>query len=163
MRLQLSLQRVETGLGQVGFQEKRAAFAFAKTHPALSLALSVGSAALLTSGALFLVRRFAPEAGGSGVQEIEGGLEGLRALRWQRVLPVKFVGGLLALGGGLVLGREGPIIQMGGNLGKMIADCRDLPPPVERTLVAAGAGAGLAAAFNAPLSGILLVIEEMRP
>lgn len=128
----------------------------------LSLALSIALTAVMTSAALFLVHRFAPEASGSGVQEIEGALEGLRPVRWQRVLPVKFLGGLLALGGGLVLGREGPTIQMGGNLGKMIADRRRLPLSLERTLVAAGAGAGLAAAFNAPLSGVLLVLEEMR-
>jgi H+/Cl- antiporter ClcA/nucleoside phosphorylase len=63
----------------------------------------------------------------------------------------------------MVLGREGPTIQMGGNFGKMIADLRRLPLQAERTLVAAGAGAGLAAAFNAPLSGVLFILEEMRP
>jgi CIC family chloride channel protein len=132
-------------------------------HSVPSLALSMGVTALMASAALFLVRRFAPEAAGSGVQEIEGALDGVRPLRWQRVLPIKFLGGLLALGGGLVLGREGPTIQMGGNLGKMVADRRRLPLPVEQTLVAAGAGAGLAAAFNAPLAGVLFVLEEMRP
>jgi len=147
-----------------GFAERRAAaLGTAESHTSLSLALWIGATALMTTAALFLVRRFAPEAGGSGVQEIEGALEGVRPLRWQRVLPVKFLSGLLALGGGMVLGREGPTIQMGGNLGKMIADRRRLPLPVERMLVAAGAGAGLAAAFNAPLAGVLFVLEEMRP
>jgi CIC family chloride channel protein len=135
----------------------------AEAHPTLSLALSMGTTVLMLSAALFLVRRFAPEAAGSGVQEIEGALDGARPLRWQRVLPIKFLGGLLALGGGLVLGREGPTIQMGGNLGKMVADRRRLPLPVEQTLVAAGAGAGMTAAFNAPLAGVLFVVEEMRP
>jgi len=145
-----------------GLAERRLAALGPSGPRALSLALSVGATAVTTSAALFLVRRYAPEASGSGVQEIEGALEGLRPLRWQRVLPVKFVSGLLALGGGMVLGREGPTIQMGGNLGKMVADRRRLPLPVERTLVAAGAGAGLAAAFNAPLAGVLFVLEEMR-
>lgn len=144
-------------------QAQVAVLGLAGSHASLSLALSMGSAALMTTAALFLVRRFAPEASGSGVQEIEGALDGVRPLRWPRVLPVKFLGGLLALGGGLVLGREGPTIQMGGNFGKMIADRGRLPLPVERTLVAAGAGAGLAAAFNAPLAGVLFVLEEMRP
>lgn len=117
----------------------------------------------MLAGALFLVRRYAPEAGGSGVQEIEGALDGRRPLRWRRVIPVKFVGGLLALGGGMVLGREGPTIQLGGNFGQMIAESWRLPTPVWRTLVASGAGAGLAAAFNAPLAGVLFVLEEMRP
>jgi CIC family chloride channel protein len=122
----------------------------------------LGTAALVWL-AIFIVRRFAPEAGGSGVQEIEGALEGLRPLRWRRLLPVKFAGGLCSLGAGMVLGREGPTIQMGGSLGKMIADRWSLPDAVMRTLVAAGAGAGLTAAFNAPLAGVLFVIEEMRP
>lgn len=113
--------------------------------------------------ALLLVRRLAPETGGSGVQELEGALDGVRPLRWWRVLPVKFFGGLLSLSGGLVLGREGPTIQMGGNVGKMIGDRFKLSEIEVHTLIASGAGAGLAAAFNAPLAGILFVIEEMRP
>lgn len=119
--------------------------------------------AVVVSIALFLVRRVAPETGGSGVQEIEGALDDLRPLRWQRVLPIKFLAGLFALSGGLVLGREGPTIQMGGNLGKMVADRFKLSNVDVHTLIAAGAGAGLSAAFNAPLAGILFVIEEMRP
>jgi chloride channel protein, CIC family len=113
--------------------------------------------------ALLLVRRIAPETGGSGVQEVEGALDDLRPLRWQRVLPVKFLGGIFSLSGGLVLGREGPTIQMGGNLGKMVADRFKLSSDDVHTLIAAGAGAGLSAAFNAPLAGILFVVEEMRP
>lgn len=112
--------------------------------------------------AVFLVRRLAPEAGGSGVQEIEGVLAGERELRWARVLPVKFAGGVLSLGSGMALGREGPTIQMGGALAQMVAELFRLKTEDLRILVAAGAGAGLAAAFNAPLAGILLVVEEMR-
>ena len=132
-------------------------------HGVASLAASISLGAVLAAAALFLVRRFAPEAAGSGVQEIEGALDGVRPLRWWRVIPVKFFGGLLAIGGGMVLGREGPTIQLGGNFGRMISDRRRLPPAVGQTLVAAGAGAGLAAAFNAPLAGVLFVLEEMRP
>ncbi|HBZ68453.1 MAG TPA: H(+)/Cl(-) exchange transporter ClcA [Deltaproteobacteria bacterium] len=147
-----------------GFAEERGALlAPGGSRGVVSLLLSISATALMTTLALFLVRRFAPEAGGSGVQEIEGALDGVRPLRWQRVLPIKFVSGLLALGGGMVLGREGPTIQIGGNFGKMIADLGRLPLAVERTLVAAGAGAGLSAAFNAPLAGIVFVLEEMRP
>jgi CIC family chloride channel protein len=144
-------------------EERLDLFARLRLHRDVSLGLSVATTVVLLSAALFLVRRFAPETSGSGVQEIEGALDGVRPLRWRRVLPVKFFAGLMSLGGGMVLGREGPTIQLGGNFGEMIAERLHMPEAVQRTLVAAGAGAGLSAAFNAPLAGVLFVLEEMRP
>ena len=120
--------------------------------------------ALLGAVGYLLVRRFAPEAGGSGIPEIEGALEELRPVRWWRVLPVKFIGGMGALGSGMVLGREGPTVQLGGNIGGMCVDLFRVKSSESRhTLLATGAAAGLSAAFNAPLAGILFIIEEMRP
>ncbi|NOZ08198.1 MAG: H(+)/Cl(-) exchange transporter ClcA [FCB group bacterium] len=112
--------------------------------------------------ALILVRKFAPETSGSGVQEIEGALDEIRPLRWQRVIPVKFVASLFSLGSGFLLGREGPTIQLGANIGKMIKDIFRHPDHKTNTLVSAGAAAGLASAFNAPLAGVIFVIEEMH-
>ncbi|PEI05977.1 H(+)/Cl(-) exchange transporter ClcA [Pantoea agglomerans] len=120
--------------------------------------------ALLAMVGYFLVRRFASEAGGSGIPEIEGALEELRPVRWWRVIPVKFFGGMGTLGAGMVLGREGPTVQLGGNIGRMVIDVLGMRSNEARhTLLATGAAAGLAAAFNAPLAGILFIIEEMRP
>lgn len=114
--------------------------------------------------AYFLVKRFAPETGGSGIPEIEGALMNLRPVRWRYVLPVKFLGGLGALGSGMVLGREGPTVQIGGNVGAMICDLLKIKNTAYRhTFLATGAAAGITAAFNAPLAGILFIIEEMRP
>ncbi|NOZ34738.1 MAG: H(+)/Cl(-) exchange transporter ClcA [Chlorobi bacterium] len=111
---------------------------------------------------IFLVKKFAPETSGSGVQEIEGALDDIKPLRWKRVLPVKFIASLFSLGSGLLLGREGPTIQIGANIGKMIEDVSKEPKNETNPLVSAGAAAGLASAFNAPLAGIIFVIEEMH-
>ena len=118
--------------------------------------------AVLVATAVRLVVRWAPEAAGSGIQEVEGVLANARIMRWRRLLPVKFGAGVLGIGSGLVLGREGPTVHMGGALGAALADRFRLPADASRTLLAAGAGAGLAAAFNAPIAGIIFVTEEMR-
>lgn len=112
--------------------------------------------------AAWLVYRFSPEAAGSGVQEIEGALLGKRPVFWRRLLPVKFIGGFFALSAGMVLGREGPTIQMGGNIGEMFGEWFKIPRDKRDFLIGAGAASGLAAAFNAPLAGIVFVLEEMR-
>ncbi|GFK95582.1 H(+)/Cl(-) exchange transporter ClcA [Fundidesulfovibrio magnetotacticus] len=129
----------------------------------LAWAASMLATAALTWLAVWAVRRFAPEAGGSGIQEVEGALAGLRPFRWARVLLVKFAAGAAALGSGLALGREGPTIQMGAALGRLTAWLFGRDAPYARhCLAASGAGAGLAAAFGAPLAGVLFVVEEMR-
>ena len=109
-----------------------------------------------------LVRRFAPETSGSGIPLVEAALHRDRDIRWLRVLWVKFTGGVLAIGGGLTLGREGPTVLMGAALGRALGGPLSAAGERGRTLVAAGAGAGLAAAFNAPLAGTVFVLEEMR-
>jgi CIC family chloride channel protein len=112
--------------------------------------------------ALYFVRKFAPETAGSGVQEIEGALDRTRPMRWKKVLPIKFIASLFSLGSGLLLGREGPTIQIGANIGKMVKDLFSQSDDEENALVSAGAAAGLTSAFNAPFAGIIFVIEEMH-
>ncbi|WP_354625504.1 H(+)/Cl(-) exchange transporter ClcA [Psychromonas sp. MME2] len=124
--------------------------------------IAIPISSLMAGVAFYLTHKFAPEAGGSGIPEIEGAMEDMRPVRWKRVLPVKFFGGLLTLGSGMVLGREGPSVQIGANVGRMISDLFKVNKVDGQALLAAGAAAGLAAAFNAPLAGIMFVIEEMR-
>jgi CIC family chloride channel protein len=116
----------------------------------------------LGAAAGFLVKRFAPEAGGSGIPFVKAVLLGIRPMRWLRLILVKFAGGVLAIGGGLSLGREGPTVQMGAAVGEAMAKLLHKGRRGEAQLVAAGAGAGLSAAFNAPLAGFFFVIEELR-
>jgi len=117
---------------------------------------------LMVALAFTLVHRFSPESAGSGIQEIEGAMIGLRVIRWHRILPVKFIGGVLSMASGLVLGREGPTIHLGGSIGKMVAEKFNANKNSMNTLLAAGAAAGLSVAFSAPLGAILFVTEEMR-
>lgn len=119
-----------------------------------------GSTAAVVS--VMLVRRYARDASGSGIPHMKGVMHRLRTLGWKRVLPVKFVAGALAIGGGLALGREGPTVQMGGAVGAAVSSWLKVAPREQRTLIAAGGGAGLAAAFNAPLAGVIFVLEEIQ-
>jgi CIC family chloride channel protein len=109
-----------------------------------------------------ITRKFAPEAAGSGIPHLEAVLQRFRKLDWKRVLPVKFIGGVISIGGGLALGREGPTVQMGGAIGDAIGRLLKTSEKERLTLISSGAGAGLAAAFNAPLSGLIFVLEEVR-
>ncbi|MFC3907792.1 H(+)/Cl(-) exchange transporter ClcA [Legionella dresdenensis] len=124
--------------------------------------LSAVVSAVMAFIAWLLVVSYAPEAAGSGIQEIEGVLLNKRKIYWRRLLPVKFIGGVLVISAKMVVGREGPTIQMGGNLGDMLGEIFRFKHERRKTLISAGAAAGLATAFNAPLAGVLFVIEEMR-
>ncbi len=98
---------------------------------------------------------------GSGIPHVEGELKGLLHPNWWSVLWKKFVGGVLAISMGFMLGREGPSIQLGAMAGKGVAKSLKAERMEQRVLIASGAAAGLSAAFNAPIAGLLFVVEEI--
>jgi chloride channel protein, CIC family len=111
--------------------------------------------------ARLLVVHFSPEAEGSGVQRVEAFYRGDIEPATISVLPVKFFGGIVAIGCGLALGREGPTVQMGSSLAALVSRCLLKRDDDAKMVDAAGAGAGLAVAFNAPMSGAIFVFEEL--
>ncbi len=128
---------------------------------ALGLALVVAAAAAATGVSAWLVRRFAPSARGSGIPHVEAVLRGKLSSSPPHLILVKFVGGVLAIGAGLALGREGPSVQMGASLAHSVGVFFRRTRVDVLALMAAGAGAGLATAFNAPVAGAVFILEEV--
>jgi CIC family chloride channel protein len=124
------------------------------------LLVTVGAAAAVAFAA-WLVRRFAPYASGSGIPHVEAALNEELPPAPPGLIAVKFFGGLLAIGSGLALGREGPSVQMGAVIAHYVGKRAGRSWPDRRVLLAAGAGAGLAVAFNAPIAGAIFVLEEL--
>jgi len=111
----------------------------------------------------FLVSKFAPEARGHGVPEVMDAI----FYRDGRIRPVvaavKSLASALSIGTGAAVGREGPIIQIGASLGSTLGQWVRMEAWQRVTLVAAGAGAGIAATFNTPLGGVMFAVELMMP
>lgn len=150
--------RFTLGLAETGRERLLVAIGL---HPVLQAASVLLVVAIGTRVALWL-GRFEPDAGGSGIPHMKAVLEGHADARPGRLILVKFVGAAAAIGAGLALGREGPTVQMTGAASIAIGDATGSASRERRALVAAGAGAGLAAAFNAPLAGVTFVLEELQ-
>src|SRR5579883_1182862 len=103
----------------------------------------------------------APETAGSGISQVKAVLAKVPVALDLKVALVKLMSAILALGSGLPLGREGPTLQVGAALANQLSRWFPTSPDHRRQLIAAGAGAGLAAAFNAPIAGVLFVVEEL--
>ncbi|WP_413206695.1 chloride channel protein [Rhodospirillum sp. A1_3_36] len=112
---------------------------------------------------VFLVRRFAPEAKGHGVPEVMAAIFYNNGMIRPIVVIVKSLASALSIGSGASVGREGPIIQIGSGIGSTLGQVFKLPKWQTITLVAAGAGAGIAATFNTPLGAVMFAIELMMP
>jgi CIC family chloride channel protein len=111
----------------------------------------------------FLITKFAPEARGHGVPEVMDAIYYNEGLIRPVVALIKSLASALSIGTGAAVGREGPIIQIGAALGSSLGQIMRIAPWQRITLVAAGAGAGIAATFNTPIGGVMFAIELMLP
>lgn len=110
----------------------------------------------------YLSRKF-PTTGGSGIPQVKALiLRKLDYVFWLKELLVKFFGGLLGIGAGLSLGREGPSVQLGSYIGYGFTKTFKRSYTDEKYLVTAGSSAGLAGAFGAPLAGVIFSMEELH-
>lgn len=140
---------------------RRTLVGHAHGYPVLGpIAMATGAAAA-TAIAAAMVRHLSPSASGSGIPHTEAVLEGALPPSPWWLVPIKFVGGFLAIGAGLALGREGPSVQMGAVSAHVVGRLFHRGWQDRRALIAGGAGAGLATAFNAPVAGAIFVLEEL--
>jgi CIC family chloride channel protein len=123
--------------------------------------ISLGMIVLTSLITGWLLNSFAPEAAGSGIPQVKLNFWKEFGHAPRRIALVKFIAGVLCIGGGQSLGREGPTVQIGSNLSSTIAGWLGVSKQNRRAASAAGAAAGLAAAFNAPLASVAFVLEEI--
>ena len=158
---------LSAGLAAVAFQVAmnglyRASFVSLSRQSPLTFLLGSLAVVVATSLAVgFLLTHFAPEASGSGIPQLKLAFwKDFGVVSW-RVVWVKFIAGVLSIGGGCSLGREGPSVHLAGGLASNIGGLLGEAKQRRRMAAAAGAAAGLAAAFNTPLAAVTFVLEEI--
>ena len=136
-------------------------FSFVMTHfySIPSLFVLITTLGGLISG--LLVYKFAPETSGSGIPYVKMSLMRSGKLIRVRTIFVKFFAGIIGIGTGLSLGREGPSVQLGAGAGSFVGKLFKLNGNNRDKLIASGAGAAIGATFNAPIAGALFVLEEL--
>ncbi|MEO1209698.1 MAG: chloride channel protein [Cyanobacteria bacterium J06638_20] len=108
----------------------------------------------------FLVEQFSPEAVGSGIPQVKAAIANVPQVLNLRLAIVKLLSVILVMGSGINLGRQGPTVQVGAALAAQLSHWIPTSPGHRRQMIASGAAAGLAAGFNAPIAGVLFVVEE---
>jgi chloride channel protein, CIC family len=146
-------------LGQFAFRYDANVFTPPSPWGVFVILVPVAGAVAVT----FLVTKFAPEARGHGVPEVMDAIYYKGGVIRPIVAVVKSLASAISIGSGAAVGREGPIIQIGSALGSTLGQIIRMPPGQRITLVAAGAGAGIAATFNTPIGGVMFAVELMMP
>ncbi|MGG1947333.1 chloride channel protein [Trinickia sp. NRRL B-1857] len=146
-------------LRQVSFSYDASQFTPASPWGVLVIFVPVVGGLLVT----WIVDSFAPEAKGHGVPEVMDAIYYKGGIIRPVVALVKSIASAFAIGSGAAVGREGPIIQIGSALGSTLGQLIRMTAGQRITLVAAGAGAGIAATFNTPIGGVLFATELMMP
>ena len=119
--------------------------------------------ALAVMGILIdLLTKWEVDSSGSGIPQVYAEVKGHMEANWAKVLFSKIVAGVLTALGGLSLGPEGPSVQIGGMAGKGVAKLFKGSKTDELRLILVGSAVGITAAFNAPLAGVLFVLEEIN-
>ncbi|KRL87518.1 ClC family H(+)/Cl(-) exchange transporter [Lactobacillus kalixensis] len=134
-------------------------FSLAHQNPLWFIPIIAGFAAIGVIAGYF-VKQY-PHVGGSGIPEVKLQLSGKLKLMWWPILWRKLLSGILVIGTGLFLGPEGPSLQLGSSVGQGVGEKTKQTKTNQRVLIATGAASGLSAAFGAPLSGAMFVLEEV--
>lgn len=122
--------------------------------PLLFLALAAGAILIGT------LVKFVPMIRGSGIPQIEGAARGKIAFNWYKTLCAMFAASLACVCLGLSAGAEGPSLEMGGCVGEAVGKTFKRSQMTRRLQIASGSSAGLAVAFNAPVTGMIFALEE---
>jgi CIC family chloride channel protein len=151
----VAFQQSINGLTALGIET------LARQHFVVFAAATFGLIVVTTLIAGWLLARFCPQAAGSGIPQLKIAYwKDFGVISWS-VVWVKFVAGVLTIAGGSSLGREGPSVHLAGGLASNTAGWLGVPKQARRGAAAAGAAAGLAAAFNTPLAAVTFVLEEI--
>lgn len=134
---------------------------FLKSHGVEYTFIWFGVLILTALGIGILIQKL-PMIKGSGIPQVKGVLLRQLKMEWLKELITKFFAGILTVGLGLSLGREGPSVQLGSEIGLGVSRLLKRHHLEEKYLITSGASAGLAAAFNAPLAGVMFALEELH-
>lgn len=119
-------------------------------------------ALVLTGWVTGIISKRQPSIAGSGIPQVKAVLQNKLEMNWWKAVSAKFLGGTLSIGAGLSLGREGPSIQIGALIAQGFSRILRRNKTEEHMLITCGASAGLAAAFNAPIAGVMFALEEVH-